>query len=168
MSLRRAVAIAPILAAILLPAAASPAAAQFQPPPQPQQQPPPCMQEFLKLRADAEKKAAAIKLASEHKATPKEACHLFTVFAAAEVKLIKFAAESGVWCGMPDQVLAQMKQSHAQTDKLRVRICQAAAAPPPPSGPTLSDSLAAPVPDASNIKRGKGTYDTLTGAPIGR
>jgi hypothetical protein len=168
MSLRRAVAIAPILAAILLPAAASPAAAQFQPQPQPQQQPPPCMQEFLKLRADAEKKAAAIKLASEHKATPKEACHLFTVFAAAEVKLIKFAAESGVWCGMPDQVLAQMQQSHAQTDKLRVRICQAAAAPPRPAGPTLSDSLAAPVPDASNIKTGKGTYDTLTGAPIGK
>ena len=153
------------IAAIVLPAAAGPAAAQFQP--QPQQQPP-CMQEFLKLRADAEKKAAAIKLASEHQATPKEACHLFTVFAAAEVKLIKFAAESGVWCGMPDQVLAQMKQSHAQTDKLRVRICQAAAAPPRPAGPTLSDSLAAPVPDASNIKTGKGTYDTLTGAPIGR
>lgn len=163
MRLRRALAIA----AIVLPVSAGPAAAQFQPPPQPQQQPP-CMQEFLKLRADAEKKAAAIKLASEHKATPKEACHLFTVFAAAEVKLIKFAAESGVWCGMPDQVLAQMKQSHAQTDKLRVRICQAAAAPPPPTGPTLSDSLAAPVPDASNIKTGKGTYDTLTGAPIGR
>lgn len=163
MRLRRAL----VIAALVLPAAAGPAAAQFQPPPQPQQQPP-CMQEFLKLRADAEKKAAAIKLASEHKATPKEACHLFTVFAAAEVKLIKFAAESGVWCGMPDQVLAQMKQSHAQTDKLRVRICQAAAAPPPPTGPTLSDSLAAPVPDASNIKTGKGTYDTLTGAPIGR
>lgn len=163
MRLRRAL----VIAALVLPAAAGPAAAQFQPPPQPQQQPP-CMQEFLKLRADAEKKAAAIKLASEHKATPKEACHLFTVFAAAEVKLIKFAAESGVWCGMPDQVLAQMKQSHAQTDKLRLRICQAAAAPPPPTGPTLSDSLAAPVPDASNIKTGKGTYDTLTGAPIGR
>ena len=114
-----------------------PAAAQFQPQPRAQQQQPPCMQEFLKLRADAEKKAAAIKLASEHKATPKEACHLFTAFAAAEVKLIKFAAESGVWCGMPAQVLAQMKQSHAQTDKLRARICQAAAAPPRPAGPTL-------------------------------
>ena len=59
------------------------------------------MKEFVKLRADAEKKAAAIKRASERKATPKEACHLFTVFAAAEVKLIKFAepkAGSGAAC----------------------------------------------------------------------
>ncbi len=35
------------------------------------------------------------------------------------------------------------------------------------AGPTLSDALTAPVTDASNIKTGRGTFDTLTGTPLG-
>lgn len=164
MSLRRAL----LIAAFALPAAAGPAAAQFQPQPQAQpQQQPACMQEFLRLRGDAEKRGMAIKVASERKATAKEACALFNAFSAAEGKMVKYATESGVWCGMPPQVLEQMKQAHTHTVQLRAKICQAAAMPQRAPGPTLSDSLAAPVPDASNIKTGKGTYDTLTGAPLG-
>lgn len=164
MRLRRAL----FIAAFVLPAAAWPAAAQFQPQPQAQpQQQPACMQEFLKLRGDAEKRGQAIKAASERKATAKEACALFNAFSAAEAKMLKFANASGVWCGMPPQVLEQMKQSHTHTVQLQTKICQAAAMPQRAPGPTLSDSLAAPVPDASNIKTGKGTYDTLTGAPLG-
>ena len=140
-----------------------PAAAQQ---PQPQQAPP-CLQEFIKLRGDAEKKAAAIKAASERKATPKEACQLFNAFSAAEAKMVKYATDSGVWCGIPAEALTEMKKSHARTEQIRSNVCQAAAAPPRPAGPTLSDSLAAPVPNANNIKTGRGTYDTLTGAPLG-
>jgi hypothetical protein len=44
----------------------------------------------------------------------------------------------------------------------------AEAPPPRPAGPSLSDALTSPVPDANNIKTGRGTFDTLTGSPIGK
>jgi hypothetical protein len=164
MQLRRAV----VIAACMFPYAAVPAAAQFQPAPQ-QQQAPPCVLEFSKLRDDAQKKAAAIRAASERKATPKEACGLLNAFSVAEVKLIKYAAENSTWCGIPAEVVTNLKQTHAKTEDLRVRVCRAAAAGPPrPAGPSLSDSLGSTVvPDANNIKTGRGTYDTLTGTPLG-
>ena len=161
MSLRRAL----FIAACTLPAAVGPAAAQFVPP-QPQQEPPPCIQEFMKLRADAEKKAHAIRTASEKKVAPKEACGLFNVFSAAEAKMVKYAGDKGVWCGIPNEIVAQLKASHVKTEEIRAKVCEAANAPRP-RAPTLSDSLVAPVPDAGNIKPGKGTYDTLTGPALG-
>lgn len=165
MNLRRAVFIAAF--ASVLPAAAAPVAAQVQSAPQ-DQQPSPCVKEFLRLRGVAEKKAAAIRAASERKAPPQEACKLFNSFSAAEAKMVKYATDNSVWCGIPAQVLSGIKQSHAKTTKLRSRICRiAAAGPPRPAGPSLSDALSSSVPDSSNIKTGHGTFDTLTGTPLG-
>jgi len=157
MTLRRALFIA---AFTLL--AAWPAAAQFEP-----QQQPPCLQEFMKLRADAEHKARAIKAANDRKATAQEACRLFNAFSASEAKLIKYATENGTWCGIPPEAMVEMKKGHSRTEEIRTKVCQIAATQPRPAGPTLSDSLSAPVPSANNIKTGKGTYDTLTGSPLG-
>lgn len=186
MNLRRALGIA----ACLLPFAAIPAAAQAPWPATPQQQPaqapwpaapqsqpspwsgppqqePPCINDFGKLRDDAAKKAQAIQKASERKASPQEACKLFNVFSAAEAKMLKFVTANATSCGIPAQIITQIKQAHAKTGEIRTKVCQAAAAPQRPAGPTLSDALGAPVPDASNIKTGRGTYDTLTGTPLG-
>ena len=169
MHLRRALFIAACTFPYLMgPYLMGPAAAQFQPAPQ-QQQAPPCVQEFAKLRDDAQKKAAVIRAASERKATPKEACALFNAFSAAEVKLIKYAADNGTWCGIPAEVVTNLKASHAKTAEIQIKVCQAAAAGPPrPAGPSLSDALGSgAVPDANNIRTGRGTYDTLTGTPLG-
>ncbi len=136
-------------------------------PPQ-QQQVPPCVAEFDKLRNDAQKKALAIQRASEKKATPKEACHLFNVFSAAEEKMVKYVIANKKSCGVPDDVLKRMRSDHARTDEIRTKVCQVAAAPPRPPGPTLSDTLTAPVPDAKNIRSGSGTFDTLTGNPLAK
>ncbi len=150
MQLRRAV----VIAACMFPYAVGPAAAQFQPAPQ-QQQAPPCVLEFGKLRDDAQKKAAAIRAASERKATPKEACGLLILFRrrseADQIRRRKLH-----WCGIPGEVVTNLKQTHAKTEDLRVRVCRAAAAGPPrPAGPSLSDSLGSGVvPDANNIKTG--------------
>ncbi len=160
MNLRRAL----LIAACLLPAAAGTAWAQFPPAPQ---QGPPCAAEFGKLRDDAAGKAAAIRTASSRHATPREACQLFTVFSAAEAKMLKYATDNSVWCGIPPQVVAALKQQHAKTGEIRSRVCQVAAAPPAPAAPTLSDALGAPVIDSNNIKTGRGTFDTLTGTPLG-
>jgi len=151
-----------VMAPLLLLAGAGPALAQFP------GQEPPCMKDFMPLRNDTEKKALAIRAASERKASPKEACSLFSALAAAEAKLVKFSIANAGWCGIPPQAIEQMKAGHARTNTIRGRICQAAANPPRPMAPSLGDALGTTVvPDASTIKPGRGTYDTLTGTPLG-
>ena len=150
-------------------APAQPFGAPSQPfgaPAQPQE--PPCMKEFLPLRTEAEKKADAIRTASQRKTTPKEACGLFAALVVAEAKMVKFTIANAASCGIPLQVVDQMKNSHKQTTAMRSRICQAAANPPQQAGPSLGEALGTSrVPDASNVKPGRGTFDTLTGTPLG-
>jgi hypothetical protein len=162
MNMRRAL----FIAALLVPGVAGPAAAQFQP--MPQQQEPPCLKAFSKLRDDAQHKGNAIEKAGKRKVSPQVACQLFTALAAAEGKMVKYAVENATWCGIPAQAVEQMKAGHAKANEMRVKICRIAAAPPPPQGPTLSDALGGGIPSSNNIKTGHGTYDTLTGTPIGR
>ena len=164
MNLRRA-----IIIACLVPLFAGAANGQFQPvqPAAPQQEPPPCVKEFFKLRDDAELKGKAIKAANDRKATPKEACQLFGAFVAAQSKMLKYASENTTWCGIPPQVVENIKLSVTKMSEVRNRICQAAASPTQ-QGPSLSDALTSPVPDSNNIKTGRGTFDTLTGSPLGK
>jgi hypothetical protein len=132
------------------------------------QQEPPCVNEFGKLREDTEKKGAAIRAASERKASPKEACPLFNAFVAAQSKMLKYVTDNAAWCGIPPQIMAGLKEGITKTSEVRTKVCQAAAAPQRPAGPSLSDALSGPVPDSNNIKTGRGTFDTLTGSPLGR
>jgi len=181
MSLRRAW----IIAAGLAGAGIAPALAQFppvgspqpgqfapagtqQPAPQVQQGPPPCVVEFMKLRDDTEKKGKVLQAASQRHASPKEACGLFNSFTASEAKLLKYAVDNAQWCGIPQQFVAQIKQSHSKSMEVRAKVCEAAARPQiAPHPPTLSDALGTPTPvDSSNIKSGHGTFDTLTGTPL--
>jgi hypothetical protein len=157
-------------------AAAGPALAQVQPKPAPANpfdQPPqragepPCMRDFVRLRDDAEKLAGKVMAAQKAKVPLPEACKLLTAFAASQEKLLKFAKENETWCGIPPQLIQQISTGHANVAKARTRVCQMAAAPPRPAGPSLSDALGGPIPDASNIKTGRGTFDTLTGTPLG-
>ena len=146
---------------------APPASAPFSQP-QAQQSEPPCIKDFLKLREDAQKKAGALQAAGKRKASPKEACGLFNAFYAAEAKLIKFSTANQASCGIPPQAIEGMKAQHTQTASVRANVCRIAAAPPRPAGPNLSDALSAPIPNENNIKTGRGTFDTLTGSPIGK
>ncbi len=134
----------------------------------PPQQAPPCVQEFFKLRDEAEKKASAIRAANERKASPREACQLFGALVTAQTKMLKYANENTAWCGIPPQVATDLKQGIAKISIIRTKICEAAAAPAVRQAPSLSDALTNPVPDSNNIKTGRGTFDTLTGNPIGK
>ena len=136
--------------------------------PQQPQQPPPCVQAFFKLRDEASKRAGVIRVASEkHNATPQQACAMFNAFSAAEAKMIKYVVDNATSCGIPQDVAVNLKKNHGKTLEIRTRVCAAAAAPPRPVGPTLSDALNAPITDSKNIKTGRGTFDTLTGNPLG-
>jgi len=151
------------LAALLVLMSAGSAAAQFQ---QPQQ--PPCFNEFMPLRNDAEKAGRAIEAAGKRKAPREEICTLFKRFTAAEAKYVKYAETNATWCGIPATAVKQMKANHAQTLKIRQRVCSVAA-PARPRGPTLGDALGTTtVPSASSTRTGRGTFDTLTGNPLTR
>ncbi|HVZ54437.1 MAG TPA: hypothetical protein VG986_20900 [Pseudolabrys sp.] len=132
------------------------------------QQAPPCLQEFSKLRDETEKRGLAIKHASERRAPPKEACQLLIAFTGAEAKMLKYALDNQAACGIPPQIITSIKQGHAKSDELRVKVCRVAAEQPAQRGPTLSDALSAPVTSSRNIRTGRGTFDTLTGAPLGK
>ncbi|MGC1466565.1 MAG: hypothetical protein WA792_12620 [Pseudolabrys sp.] len=163
MKLRRTFAVALIVAPWLV----GPAAAQFQPMGAPQQQPP-CIKEFSGLRDEAVKKANAVRAAEKQKVSPVEACKLLTALAAAQGKMLKYAKANATWCGIPPQIIADISQGHTQADSIRARVCKVAANPPRPAGPSMGDALGVTsAPDANNIKTGHGTFDTLTGTPLG-
>ena len=172
MNLRRAL----FIAAFVLPIAAGSAVAQVQPrqapanpfdqPPQRQDEPP-CMRDFTKLRDDAEKHAAAVMAGQKNKVPLPEACKLLSAFAASQDRFLTFAKKNETSCGIPPQLIQQISMGHANVVKARTKVCQMAAQPQRPAGPSLSDALGGPIPDSSNIKTGRGTFDTLTGTPLG-
>jgi hypothetical protein len=145
-------------------------------PPQQQAGPPgseECMNGFLPLRQDAEKRGAMIKNASERHAPPDEACKLIGVFAKSELKMISYVETHQQKCGIPPQVSEQLKAGHKNTEKMLKSVCDAAKqmATRGPAGPTLSDVLgsSAALPEAAAAKKSGGTtFDTLSGNVLSR
>jgi len=123
---------------------------------------------FMPLRDDAQKKAAAVRAATEHKAERKEVCALVTRFATAEAAVVKFLEANKTWCGIPDEAVKAAKTGHERTLKFRTVACSEAPAGQP-KVPTLSDAIATPsVDSAANTKTGRGTLDTLSGNPLAK
>lgn len=172
------------IAALALPIAAGPALAQAQPrqaptnpfdqpaispfdQPPPQQGEPPCLKDFARLRDDAEKHATAVMAAQKNKVPLPEACRLLTLFSASQERFLVYAKKNQATCGIPPQLIQQITRGHDNVAKARTKVCQMAAQPQRPAGPSLSDALGAPITDSSNIRTGRGTFDTLTGTPLG-
>ena len=82
---------------------------------QPQQQQEACVQDFGKLRDTAQKRAEAIRNASARKAQAKEACGLFVAFTDAEAKMIKFVGDNTARCGIPPEIVKNLKQGHVKS-----------------------------------------------------
>jgi hypothetical protein len=135
----------------------------------PQQGPPPACQQLLSYRDETGKHGQALQAAGKRKAPPEEACKLFKTFIAAETKFVKALEEQSATCGVPPDVIKQVKLSHSKATQAAKNVCDAAAQGPRPAGPSLSDALGATptVPDASS-SRGQGTFDTLMGSPLVR
>ena len=125
---------------------------------------PPCMAEFTKLREDVQKRGLAAKAASQRKVAREEMCKHITAFSAAELKWVKFAESNVTSCGIPVQVVSQLKEMHGHTEQTREKICAAGPSAGPPS---LSDALGTTrLPTPETAKPGSGTLDTLTGSAI--
>jgi hypothetical protein len=127
---------------------------------------PPCMAEFAKLRDEVQKRGHAAKAAGERKASREEMCKHITAYSAAELKWVKFTEAKVTSCGIPREVVQQLKQVHSNTEQTKGRICAAGPSAAPPS---LSDALGtARLPTPDTTKSGSGTLDTLTGNAIQR
>jgi hypothetical protein len=133
-----------------------------------------CMKEFMPLREDAEKRGKLIQQASTRHASPQEACGLIKTFTAAETKMIKYVETHSAKCGIPSQVLDQLRSGHKNSEGMQQKVCAAAeggAQARGPAGPTLSDVLgsAAALPEATKGgKKGGSTFDTLNGNVLTR
>ena len=132
------------------------------------QAPPPACQQLLANRDDVSKHGQALQAAGQKKAPPEELCKLFKTFLAVESKMVKGLEEHSATCGVPAEVLKQVKAGHTKASQMGKQICDAAAQGPRTAGPTLSDALGSTpmVPDASTTKKGSSTFDTLTGSPL--
>jgi hypothetical protein len=132
------------------------------------QAPPPACQQLLGNRDEVSKHGHALQAASQKKVSPEELCKLFKVFLSAEDKMLKGLQEHSATCGVPPEVLKQVKEGHGKASEMSKKICDIAAQGPRQAGPTLSDALGTTplVPDASTAKKGSSTFDTLTGSPL--
>jgi len=123
---------------------------------------------FPAIREEVEKGAAGIRAAGDRKASREEVCPLFKAFSAKEEKMVNFLVTNQKLCGVPPNIITQMRQNHAKTVKIRNTVCSAAPAGPA-AVPTLSDALGGPIlPDDTSVKSGRGTFDTLTGNALQR
>jgi hypothetical protein len=137
------------------------------PPPGAQQE---CVGPFTALRAEVEKKGMAARAGGEKQVSREEMCKLVTEYSAAETKWIKFAETNMSKCGIPKQIIQQLKTVHAKTTEGQKKLCSAGPAGGPAAAPTLSDALGtATLPTHEPEKRKPGgTLDTLTGNALAR
>jgi hypothetical protein len=135
------------------------------------QQSSPCVDQFVPLREELDKRFEAAKAGIAKHGTAPEICSLLTKFSQAEVALLKFVEKNSGNCPFPSDMLGNVKASNAKTEVYRKQACTAAAGParaPRPAEPTLSDALSPPVASKDNTKTGRGTLDSLGGNPLAR
>jgi hypothetical protein len=142
----------------------------FPPIGQPQQKPP-CVDEFLAMREELDKRFETVRATLARKPSAAEACGALTKFTQTENALIKFVEKNTGTCPFPPNMLETIKASNAKSEGYRKQACTAAAAPARPARPaepTLSDTLSPPVAGKDNTRTGRGTLDSLGGNPLAR
>jgi hypothetical protein len=132
-----------------------------------------CMKAFMPLREEAEKRGKLIKVASDRKASPDEACKLIRNYSAAEIKMLKYVETNSAKCGIPPQIADQLRNGHKNTEKMQAQVCNVAqqqAQQQRAAAPSLSEALgsSAALPEAQAVKKGGSTFDTLNGNVLTR
>jgi hypothetical protein len=131
----------------------------------------PCLKEFLRLRSEVEKKGAVAKAVNDRKGSREEMCAAISGIHVAQVVWVKYAAGEGSKCGIPPDIVKQLRGGQDHLAKLRKNVCAAGPATAgAPAAPSLSEALGtAQLPPSSGSegprKRG-GVLDTMTGTPI--
>ena len=143
---------------------------QPQSQPQPQQNSP-CLNQYLPLREEVDKRFEATKAGIAKHGSAAEICNLLTKFSQAETALMKFVEKNSSSCPFPPNMLQDIKASNVKSEGYRKQACTAAsgpARPARPAEPTLSDALSPPALNKDNTRTGRGTLDSLSGNPLAR
>ena len=87
--------------------------------------------------------------------------------------MIKYIDTHAAKCGIPQQVGAQMKDGHKNTEAMAAKVCNVALQMQQqqarPAGPSLSEVLGSgSAPEANVGKKGGSTFDTLNGNVLTR
>jgi hypothetical protein len=130
---------------------------------------PPCLQKFLPMRAEAERRAGVLQAGITKKKPPPELCQLFRSFSEAEEKVVSYAVANQAGCRIPPDAVAMMKKNHGKTVEVRDRVCAVAQQPARPAGPNLGEALGfGSLPSPETTRAGTGTLDSLSGNPLAR
>ena len=130
-----------------------------------------CSTQFQSLRSEVEKRGMAAKAGGEKQVAREEMCKLVTAYSAAEAKWVKFAEVSMTKCGIPKEIVAQLKTVHNKTAEGQKKLCAAGPAGGVAAAPTLSDALGTatlPTREPEKQRKPGGTLDTLTGNALGQ
>lgn len=157
---------APYVVAFAFAVATGASAQMFGPagPPPAQQSAPPCMAQFMPLRQEAEKRAAAIKAGAERKAAREQLCTLFKSFSEAEAKVVNFLLANQANCAIPPKAVTESSANHRKTQLTTQKVCAGDGIEGRPRGTGLGEALGVrAVPTPQTTKSGKGIFDTLSG-----
>lgn len=129
-----------------------------------------CQGQVSSLMAERDKAGKALQAANKRKADIKTACGLLRNYVSIESKMLKFLQGAKVQCGVPDNILKQLTDSHAKSSQMSTKVCQAAAngggAQPPPSA-GLSEALGVNIGGNPGDKP-SAVFDTLHGNVLGQ
>jgi hypothetical protein len=156
---------APCVVAFAFAVATGASAQMFGPagPPPAQQSGPPCMAQFMPLRQEAEKRAAAIKAGAERKAAREQLCVLFKSFSEAEAKVVNFLLANEKSCGIPAKAVSDSSANHRKTALTTQKVCSGEGIEGKPRGTGLGEALGVrAVPTPETTKSGLGIFDTLS------
>lgn len=86
---------------------------------------PDCKAEFDNLRTEVAKRGKLAKEAGQARAPREEICKYVTTLADAEAKWGTFVEGNVSGCGIPVEIVNQLRQMHSNTEQARQRVCSA-------------------------------------------
>jgi hypothetical protein len=123
-----------------------------------------CQGSVNTFSAERDKAGKAIQAANKRKADLKTACGLFKNYVGVETRMLTFLKNAKVQCGVPDQFLKQLADSHVKSMQMSTKVCEAAAngggVRPPSAG--LSEALGVNTVGGAGEKP-SAVFDTLHG-----
>ena len=87
----------------------------------------------MSMRDETQEHGRALQAAAKKNAGPEEGCKLFRAYLAAENKMIKALEERSATCGVPADVIKQVKTAHSKASETGKRICEVAMQRPRPT-----------------------------------
>ncbi|BAM92265.1 conserved exported hypothetical protein [Bradyrhizobium oligotrophicum S58] len=82
-----------------------------------------CLKDFTPLRDETARRAKLLKVATERRFTPGEACQLVHDYELAQTKMIDYAVAHASSCGIPSKITDQLKANHENTLAVMRKVC---------------------------------------------